>query len=89
MKYMGIDNHNQSSHITLMDEAGGVLKRGKVANYRIEMEVSIGLFQGKRIWSGSTNILACCLNHWPCYGRDISPAASGTHCLLPSDVSLL
>ena len=38
MNYMGIDHHNQYSHITLMDETGGVQRRGKVANYRIELE---------------------------------------------------
>ena len=38
MNYMGIDHHKQYSHITLMDETGGVLRRGKVANYRIELE---------------------------------------------------
>ena len=38
MNFMGIDQHKQSSHITLMDDVGEVIKSGKVANYRTELE---------------------------------------------------
>ena len=38
MNYMGIDHHKQYSHITLMDERGEVLKSGRVANFRLELE---------------------------------------------------
>ncbi len=38
MNYMGIDHHKQYSHITLMDDGGEVIKSGKVANYRSELE---------------------------------------------------
>jgi len=38
MDYMGIDHHNQYSHITLMDERGKKLRSGRVANYRTELE---------------------------------------------------
>ncbi len=38
MDYMGIDHHNQYSHITLMDEKGKKLRSGRVANYRAEVE---------------------------------------------------
>jgi len=38
MDYMGIDHHNQYSHIALMDEKGKKLRAGKVANYRSELE---------------------------------------------------
>jgi len=67
----------------------GSMTRGISLHFLYELEVSIGLSQGKRICSGFTYILACFLNHYPCYGRDISPAASGTYYLLPGDVSLL
>ena len=35
---MGIDHHRQYSHITLLDEKGKVLKSGRVANLRLELE---------------------------------------------------
>ena len=35
---MGIDHHNQYSHITVMDEAGEVIRSEKVANLRCEVE---------------------------------------------------
>ena len=38
MNYMGIDHHKQYSHITLMEDVGEVIKSGKVANYRSELE---------------------------------------------------
>lgn len=38
MNYMGIDHHNQYSHITLLDEKGEKLKSGRVSNLRSELE---------------------------------------------------
>ena len=38
MNYMGIDHHRQYSHITLLDERGEVVKSGRVANFRLELE---------------------------------------------------
>jgi transposase len=38
MNYMGIDHHRQYSHVTLLDERGEVVKSGKVANLRRELE---------------------------------------------------
>ena len=38
MNYMGIDHHRQYSHITLLDERGEMLKSGRVANLRRELE---------------------------------------------------
>jgi len=38
MNYMDIDHHRQYSQITLMDDLGEVIKSGKVANYRSEVE---------------------------------------------------
>jgi len=38
MNYMGIDHHRQYSHITLLDEEGKVVKSGRVANLRRELE---------------------------------------------------
>lgn len=38
MNYTGIDHHKQYSYITLMDDVGEVIKSGKVANYRSELE---------------------------------------------------
>ena len=38
MNYMGIDHHKQYSHITLLDEKGEVVKSGRVANLRRELE---------------------------------------------------
>ena len=41
MNYMGIDHHRQYSHITLLDEKGEVVKTGRVANFRREVERSL------------------------------------------------
>ena len=38
MNYIGIDHHKQYSHMTIMDEAGKVLKAGNVLNIRNEVE---------------------------------------------------
>jgi hypothetical protein len=38
MNYMGIDHHRQYSHITLLNEEGKVVKSGRVANLRRELE---------------------------------------------------
>lgn len=38
MNYVGIDHHSQYSHITLLDEKGEVVKSGRVANLRRELE---------------------------------------------------
>jgi len=38
MNYVGIDHHRQYSHITLLDEKGKVVKSGRVANLRRELE---------------------------------------------------
>jgi hypothetical protein len=38
MNYMGIDHHRQYSHITSLDESGEVLKSGRGANLRLELE---------------------------------------------------
>ena len=38
MNYLGIDHHRQYSHLTLMDQEGRVLRAGRVANLRAEME---------------------------------------------------
>ena len=38
MNYVGIDHHRQYSHITLLDEKGEVVKSGRVANLRRELE---------------------------------------------------
>ena len=38
MNYAGIDHHRQYSHITLLDEKGEVVKSGRVANFRRELE---------------------------------------------------
>jgi len=45
MNYADIDHHRQYSHITLLDEKGEVVKSGRVANLRRELE---GFFQGTR-----------------------------------------
>jgi len=45
MNYVGIDHHRQYSHITWLDESGEVVKTGRVANRRRELE---GFFQGAR-----------------------------------------
>jgi len=38
MHYVGIDHHRQYSHITLLDEEGEIVKSGRVANLRWELE---------------------------------------------------
>jgi hypothetical protein len=38
VNYMGIDHHRHRSHITLLDEEGEVVKPGKVANLRRELD---------------------------------------------------
>ena len=38
MHYVGIDHHRQYSHITLLDEEGEIVKSGRVANLRRELE---------------------------------------------------
>ena len=43
MNYVGIDHHRQCSHITWLDEKGEVVKAGRVANLRRELE---GFLQG-------------------------------------------
>ena len=43
MNYVGIDHHRQYSHITWLDEKGEVVKSGRVANLRRELE---GFLQG-------------------------------------------
>jgi len=45
MNYVGIDHHRQYSHITWLDENGEVMKSGRVANLRRELE---GFLQGAR-----------------------------------------
>jgi len=45
MNYVGIDHHRQYSHITWLDEKGGVVKSGRVANRRRELE---GFLEGAR-----------------------------------------
>ena len=39
MYYMGIDHHKQSSHLTILDEQGEVIKEGPVANRCVELEL--------------------------------------------------
>jgi len=38
MHYVGIDHHRQYSHITLLDEKAEIVKSGRVANLRRELE---------------------------------------------------
>jgi len=38
MYYMGIDNHKQRSHLTIMEEDGAIVKAGSVFNYRSDIE---------------------------------------------------
>jgi len=38
MNYLGIDHHRQYSHITWLNEKGEVVKSGRVANRRRELE---------------------------------------------------
>lgn len=38
MYYMGIDHHKQSSHLTILDEQGEIIKQGPVVNRRVELE---------------------------------------------------
>jgi hypothetical protein len=37
MYYMGVDNHKQRSHLTIMEEDGTIVKAGPVLNYRSEL----------------------------------------------------
>lgn len=37
MYYMGVDNHKQRSHLTIMKEDGTIVKAGSVLNYRSEV----------------------------------------------------
>jgi transposase len=37
MYYMGVDNHKQRSHLTVMEEDGTIVKAGPVLNYRSEI----------------------------------------------------
>lgn len=38
MYYMGVDNHKQRSHLTIMEEDGAIVKAGSVLNYRSDIE---------------------------------------------------
>jgi transposase len=38
MYYMGIDHHKQSSHLTLLDQDGQIIKSGAVRNRRLDIE---------------------------------------------------
>jgi len=38
MNYVGIDHHRQYSHMTVMDQEGQVIRSGRVANLRAEIE---------------------------------------------------
>jgi len=38
MYYMGVDNHKQRSHLTIMEEDGAIVKAGSVLNYRSEIQ---------------------------------------------------
>jgi len=38
MHYVGIDHHRQYSHITILDEKGEMVRSGRVANFRRELE---------------------------------------------------
>lgn len=38
MYYMGVDNHRQRSHLTVMEEDGTIVKAGPVLNYRGEVQ---------------------------------------------------
>ena len=46
MYYMGIDHHKQSSHLTILDEHGEIIKEGPVANRRLELESFLEGFLG-------------------------------------------
>jgi transposase len=46
MYYMGIDHHKQSSHLTILDEQGDVIKEGPVVNRRVELESFLEGFPG-------------------------------------------
>lgn len=46
MYYMGIDHHKQSSHLTILDEQGEVIKEGSVINRRVELESFLEGFLG-------------------------------------------
>ena len=41
MNYSGIEHHRQCSHITWLDEEGVVVKSGRVANLRREVERTV------------------------------------------------
>jgi transposase len=47
MHYMGIDHHKQYSHITVLDERGGVIKADRVGNTRREVRVFLLDLGGK------------------------------------------
>src|SRR5512135_62985 len=38
MYYMGVDNHRQRSHLTVMEQDGAIVKAGQVLNYRSEIQ---------------------------------------------------
>jgi transposase len=42
LNYVGIDYHRQYSHLTVMDQQGQVLRSGRVANLRSEIEKFLG-----------------------------------------------
>ena len=46
MYYMGIDHHKQSSHLTILDEQGEVIKTEAVVNRRVELESFLEGFIG-------------------------------------------
>ena len=46
MYYMGIDHHKQSSHLTILDEQGEIIKAGSVVNRRVELESFLEGFIG-------------------------------------------
>jgi hypothetical protein len=48
MNYIGIDHHRQYSHITLLNEGGEVVKSGRVANLRAELEIFLDGAEGVR-----------------------------------------
>jgi len=53
MHYAGIDHHRQYSHITLLDEKGEVVRSGRVANLRRELEKSLLLLREDEEEEGS------------------------------------
>ena len=38
MNYVGIDDHRQYSHLTVMDQEGQTIRAGRVPNIRVEIE---------------------------------------------------